>query len=161
MATSKPRITVTLEPRTYEIVSRLARANGQSMSRVITDFLHVAEGQMERAVAILEAAAGASDQAKEGVRRTLQRAESALVPALLEALEQQQLDLADIAEESGLTPGELLEEKVRSQAAAGRRGAPVKGAGRKSPPVPVTRGVGTPRKAKKAAKKPQKGGGRA
>lgn len=159
MATSKPRITVTLEPRTYEIVSRLAKANGQSMSRVITDFLLVAEGQMERAVVILEAAAGASDQAREGVRRTLQRAESALVPALLQALEQQQLDLSAAAEDSGLSESELLEESVRSRLAGGRRGAPAAGGRRASPPVPVTRGVGTPKQAK--GKGPKKGGGRA
>lgn len=158
MATSKPRITLTLEPRTYEIVQRLAKANGQSMSRVITDFLHVAEGQMERAVALLEAAAGASDKAREGVRRTLQRAESALVPALLQALDQQQLDLQTASDESGFSTLELREELVRSRTAAGRRGAPVKGGGRKSPPVPVTRGVGGP---KGGSQKVKKGGKRA
>lgn len=153
MATSKPRITITLEPRTYEVVHRLAKLNRQSMSRVITDFLAVADGQMRRAVVILEAAAGASDQAREGVRQTLARAESALVPALLQALDQQMLELDEASDESGLERVELL-RKAAERPPAGRRGAPDEdGRGRQSPPVPVTRGVGSPKKATKPAKK--------
>jgi len=153
MATSKPRITVTLEPRTYDVVSRLARANGQSMSKVITDFLLVAEGQMQRAVVILEAAAGASDQARQGVRRTLERAESALVPALLQAIEQQQLELDELSHESGLDPAEIREHLADARLADSGRGR-VAGANRApSPPVPVTRGVGTPKRAKAKVQK--------
>ena len=153
MATSKPRITITLEHGVYDVVNRLAAASGKSMSSVVTEFLDLAHPQMERAVRILEAAAKAPDEAKADVLSALKRAEAALLPALVKGLRQAELDLE---EEHGLTLEELADMKeaagVGGARARRRRPAPA------SPPVPVTRGVGTPSKAKKAQKK---GSGRA
>lgn len=151
MATSKPRITVSLEPDVYEVVSRLANANRKSMSSVVTDFLDLAQPQMRRMVVILEAARAAPDQAKASIRKSLDRAESVLLPVLLEAIEQQDLFLAS---EAGLSPADV--DDWYQPASAARRAAQPHGragsvAG--SPPVPVTRGVGSPKKAKKAANK--------
>lgn len=150
MATSKPRITITLDPQAYEVVSRLAAANRKSMSSVVTDFLDLARPQMERMVTILESARSAPDQARASIRKSLDRAESVLLPVLLEAIEQQDLFLV---EELGLDPSDL----------AGMQPAPAGGVGgakrsaRRSPevstPRPVTRGVGSPKQAKKTAAK--------
>ena len=154
MATSKPRITITLEPSVYDVVNRLAAASGKSMSAVVAEFLDLAHPQMSRAVRILEAAAKAPDQARADVLTALNKAEAALLPALVKGLRQAELDLEA---EHGLTLEELADMKEgggrgRGAVATRRRPAPA------SPPVPVTRGVGTPSKAKKAQKK---GSGRA
>jgi len=144
MATSKPRITVTLEPRLYEVVHRLAKASSQTMSGVIGDFLQVAEGPMERAVAILERAGQAQNEAKSAVQRSLSKAERSIVPVLLEGLAQQELALAEAGlDHEDLASALRAESGMRSKERAARRS---------SPPVPVTRGVGDPKKAKKAAK---------
>lgn len=142
MSTEKPRITVTLEPRLYEVVRRLAKANGQTMSRVIVDFLGVAEGPMRRAVTILERAAHAPGEARDRVRGSLHRAERSVVPVLLEGLRQTELEL----DREGLDWYDLAES------GAGREGGGSL-ATRPAPPVAVTRGVGTPLSKQKPAKK--------
>ena len=153
MATSKPRITITLEPGVYDVVNRLAAASDKSMSAVVAEFLDLAHPQMSRAVRILEAAAKAPDQARADVLTALNKAEAALMPALVKGLRQAELDLEEV---HGLSLEDLAE--LKEEAGAGgararrRRPAPA------SPPVPVTRGVGTPSKGKKANKR---GAGRA
>jgi len=48
MATNKPRITVTLEPRTYELLKALQESGGQSMSSFIAEILEQSEPMLER-----------------------------------------------------------------------------------------------------------------
>lgn len=150
MATSKPRITISLEPQAYEVISRLAAANRKPMSSVVTDFLDLARPQMERMVAILEAARSAPDQARASIRKSLDRAESVLLPVLLEAIEQQDLFLAA---EAGLDPSDVAWYQPGQ---AGAERGEKRGARRPAEaltPRPVTRGVGTPQKAKSKANK--------
>jgi len=143
MPTTRPRISVTMTPELYRVVERLAKASGQTMSRIVGDFLAVAEGPMSRAVRVLERAAEAEYQAKNEVRASLGNAERLMLPAILEGLKQLELELTA----AGIGADELAEASVRGRSVAtdgrARRGLP---------PVPVTRGVGTP----KTAGKPQK-----
>lgn len=159
MATTKPRITITMDPRVYEVVNRLASANGRSMSAVVTDFLDLVQPQMERMVVLLEAARRAPEEAAAGIKTSLAKAERALRPALLESLRQTELQL----DAAGLDWQDIEPGTARRRAAGTPGGGAVRRPGqavarKRSPPVPVTRGVGTP---KKPARKAQKGRSRA
>lgn len=138
MATTKPRITITLEPRTYEVVSRMAKAGGESMSAVVTGIVDLAVPSFERAVAIVERAQSAGDEVRAGIKSALDRADRDLMPMLLEAVKQSDMFLAGVGHEAA----------DGGAAPAPRRRRPVAGAAAPkveegvSTPVPVTRGSG-------------------
>lgn len=146
MPTAKPRITITLEPHVYEVLRRLSAAGGDSMSSVVTDFLGVAVPTLERLVVVLEQANAMPKQARDGIRASVAKAESEMLPALMAAVGQSDMFLGEMAR---LTSPE-----------GGAAGAPEARTGRRpegSTPVPVTRGSGPVRPAKKVQVK----GGRA
>jgi hypothetical protein len=132
MSTTKPRITVTLEPRTYEVIARLSAVGGESMSQIVAQFVDLAVPSLERVVVILERAKAAPEKVRAGLAASIERAEADMLPAMLSSVGQ--FDM-------------FLEDAVRSSAAAAsaqrmRRGrsAPPRAS---STPVPVTRGSGT------------------
>jgi hypothetical protein len=53
MPTHKSRVTVNLDPRAYETISRLAAVSGDSMSQIVAQFLDVALPSMGRLVVVL------------------------------------------------------------------------------------------------------------
>ena len=136
MPTERPRITITLEPHAYEVVRRLSAASGESMSRVVTQFLDVAVAPMERMVVVLEQAKAMPKETTEAVRASILRAEAKLLPQVM----------ASVVEQNDL----FLAEWAKPEAGAERprpQGAPTARKGT-SAPVAVTRGSG-PRKAAK------------
>lgn len=142
MATTKPRITITLEPRVYDIVSRLARANGESMSQIVTGFLDVAVPPMERMVLLMEQANAAPEEARAGLAASLARAEARVLPGLVKAVDQVDMFVA----------GEIAAIEQRSLPRSGGRAAqeaPKRGVKRSVTPVPVTRGSGPGKRATK------------
>ncbi len=152
MSTSKPRITITLDEPVYEVVRRLSQASGESMSRVVTQFLDVAIAPMERMVVVLEQAKRLPNETKEAVRASMLRAEAKVLPGVIAAvLEQNDLFLAEWSPES-IESRAAIESKARRDALARLRGGaaePLTGAaGTVTAPVAVTRGSG-PRKVAK------------
>lgn len=155
MATEKPRITVTLPPRSHEVLARFAKLNGQSMSSVVAEFVELVVPSLVRAVAFIERAQGAGDEVKAGMLSSLQKAERDLFPLLEKALVQGDMFLAqmgDITQASGAAdaaPG--VGAQAAARAGTGRRGGrkvrravSAGGAEASSTPVPVTRGSGGP-----------------
>jgi len=67
MPTEKPRVTVTLEPSTHEVIARLAKLQKRTRGAVIADLLDSVAPAMTRTVALLEAAAVAPWQVKAGL----------------------------------------------------------------------------------------------
>lgn len=88
MATSKPRITITLEPEHYAVVKRLADLQETSMSKIITQFFGEVSPILSRVADTLEAARRASDDARAKFVRTAEVAEQELRP-LAEAVRNQ------------------------------------------------------------------------
>lgn len=93
MATSKPRLSVTLEPRLYDTISEIARIRGVSRSSVITEYLDTASPVLERTLTILRALDARLKAARSGIdadmhqyRANLEEAEKALAPMLASAL---------------------------------------------------------------------------
>ncbi len=142
MSTTKPRITLTLEPRAYEIVRRLAAANGTSMSATIAEFLDVALAPMERLVVVLEQASAMPQATREQVRESIGRAEAKLFPALAGSLAQMDFLIDATGREIERAAGAQPERRSRDGGAGAKR----------QTPGPVTRGSGPRKVALKGAK---------
>ena len=126
MPTAKPRITLTLEPHAYEVLSRLAAANRQPMASIVTEILDAAIPSMERVVAIVERAATASEEVRAGVVAAVERAERELMPTLLAAAGQSDLFLADLAHKaSGDVAAQDAQASGKRRRPATKRKTPV------------------------------------
>ena len=95
MATTKPRINVTLEPHRYDLFKRLAALQGVSMSSLVAELLDAVAEPMERVCVVLEAAKTAPESVRKGLRAAVDRAEAQMMPHALETLDQFDLFLAE------------------------------------------------------------------
>lgn len=144
MSTSKPRITVTFEPRVYQALQALSEASDQPMSKIVA-------GIVEASTATLERMAVSFGQLKHLQRSEVQRltdalddASSALEPVVHAALNQMDLFSGKL--------GAAGAASARSAASARTHGAAVSA---KSPPT--NRGV-TPKAGKSGKGTPDKAG---
>lgn len=95
MATTKPRLTITLEPSHHAVVSELAALRGVSKSTVVTEMLGASIPALERVTKLLRALEEArSGGYVEEFAANLEEAERTLAPMLVAALEQIDLPLA-------------------------------------------------------------------
>jgi len=88
MATDKPRITITLEPENYAVLQRMAKAQGSSMARIVTELVSEVSPMLERVAVSLEAAAKAQQGMKASIRRAAEQAEQDMRPLMETALSQ-------------------------------------------------------------------------
>jgi hypothetical protein len=137
MSTSKPRITLTLEPGVYEVVRRLSAASGDSMSAVITDFLDLAVPQMQRIALVLEHAKAIPSETKEELRASLARSEARLLSSVADALAQGDELIEELAEAAKTAGASAAEARARRTASAASSASPDG-----STPVPLTGGSG-------------------
>lgn len=135
MSTTKPRITVTLEPHAYEVISRLSAVGGDSMSALVAQFVNVSLPSLERLVVVLERAKAAPEETRLGLVAAVERAERTLLPALMSAQDTCDLFMADL---------EVVPSVATLPAPAQRgRAASAAGVSALSDPRLVTRGSGT------------------
>lgn len=140
MATTKPRINVTLEPHRYELLKRLAGLQGVSMSYLMSDLLETVSEPLERVCVVLEAASKASQSVSDGLRAAAERAEGVLLPQAEALMGQTDLFLADVLKVAG---GSGHDDET---------GAAWHGGGAAPDPRPVTRGSTPLRKGQKKAR---------
>lgn len=126
MATTKPRIQVTVSCPVYETISRMAKLQGTSRSAIVSELLDTVHPPLMRTVALIEAAMEAPAQVKQGLRVTVEAIEAQLVATAGGGIAQMDWLL------QGLTNG----QETGGESGGERREAPV------STPVPVTRGSG-------------------
>lgn len=146
MSTSKPRITVTLEPHAYEVLSRLSAVGGDSMSALVAQFVTVSLPSLERLVVVLERAASAPEEARAGLAAAVERAERTLLPALMKAQDMGDLFLSEV--DYATTTRAALPAPAQRGRAASLAPAPVP----KDPRL-VTRGSGGPQKGRKGVQR--------
>lgn len=79
MPTKKPRFAITCNPTTHEVVSRLAVLQGKSRGAVVAELLDEVAPILARTVSLLEAAAAAPKQVKDGLRSVLESVHDDLV----------------------------------------------------------------------------------
>lgn len=146
MATNKPRITITLEPKTYLLLSRLARIQGRPKSSIVTDIVHAATPMFERMAVILEAAKQADEKTLQKFMESLEVAHALIEKQAVHMLDQGDLllSLGDPAASSGQQKG----------GNAGTRTAAQRRRGSRTDPRSSNTGVESP---KNKAKRPKKG----
>lgn len=136
MATTKPRITITLTERQHAILRSLSKSSGQSMSAYVVEFLELALPTLERMAATMQAVAQARESDIQRVRDQLDEAQRVFEPLAMAVVAQSDMFLGKV--EAAATGG-------------GRSPADVGAAGSASPRT--NRGV-TPTPAKPLKPKP-------
>jgi hypothetical protein len=136
MSTTKPRITVTLERHTHEVLTRLSAASGESMSQIVAGFVDMSIPSLERVVVLLERARAAPEEVRVGLVAAIERAERDLIPGLMDNMAQ-----GDMWLESMVAAAAPAEPPADAPAAQPAQAAP-RVRKRESTPVPVTRGSG-------------------
>lgn len=136
MATSKPRITITLTERQHAVLRSLSKSTGQSMSAYVVEFLEVALPTLERVAATMQALAQARETDIQRVREQLEDAQRVFEPVAMAAVAQADMFLG----------------KIELVASDGGRAPAAAGAGGSSTPS-TNRGV-TPTPAKSLKPKP-------
>lgn len=84
MSTTKPRITVTLEPRQHELLKQISSAGGDSMSKLVSELLVTVEPTLERMALMLQRLRKVKRDEHEEVRRVLGEVHNGL-ESLMEA----------------------------------------------------------------------------
>lgn len=91
MATTKPRITITLTERQHEILRSLSGSSGQSMSSYVVEFLDMALPTLERMAVAMQAISQSKEAQIGRIRKQLDEAQAVFEP--LAALAVSQSDL--------------------------------------------------------------------
>lgn len=78
MATKRARFTISLNPHMYATLKRLSDLGGQPLSVIVSDILESVHEPFMRTVALMEAAANAPQQVKDGLRQTVENVEREL-----------------------------------------------------------------------------------
>jgi hypothetical protein len=102
MPTLKPRVQVTLEPYTHEVIERFARLQNRTRGSIISELLDSIAPPLARTVALLEAAQEAPKSVKQGLRSVVYGLHGELVAVTGEANAAFQHLESIMAEEKGL-----------------------------------------------------------
>jgi hypothetical protein len=135
MATSKPRITVTLTKRQHEVLKVISECGGQPMSAFINEMLELSLPTLERMAVTFQKMKQAQDIQRSKLADALDEAQTALEPIALSAVGQFDLFM-----------GRIDDALVPAGDATG--GAHATGAER--PSAPSTNRGATPKRAKAA-----------
>lgn len=79
MPTIKPRVQVTMDQETHAVIERLAHLQGRTRGAIIAELLDSIAPTLTRTVALLEAAAEAPQQVKDGLRSVVDGVHQELV----------------------------------------------------------------------------------
>ena len=96
MATTKPRITITLTKRQHEVLQSIAASGGSTMSGMLGEFIESAMPTFERMAVTFQQVKKASDQERARIVAALDDTQSALEPIALSAIGQFDLFLGNI-----------------------------------------------------------------
>lgn len=129
---SSPRMSLTLDPRTYSAIKRLSEAQGRSMGAVIRDFMGEATPVLERVAGAIERANQLVGEAPGTWASDMKRAQDVLEPILAKLLEHMDQDERAQDDLSGDAPS-----RVRAPGRASRGGADL-GMGDGRPPTSNT-----------------------
>lgn len=96
MATTKPRITITLDQRTYNVLKAISDCGDKTMSGFVSEMLDAAMPTLERMAVTFQAIKTAQAVEKDKFIASLDRAQAALEPAVMQAVGQFDLFLGAI-----------------------------------------------------------------
>lgn len=97
MATTKPRLTITLEPHTHAVIAELARLQAKPKARIITELLDSTVPVLERTCYVLALAERASSGMNDDFKATLERSEAKVMQMMNEAMGQMDMLATDLS----------------------------------------------------------------
>ena len=157
MATTKPRITVTLTNRQHDVLRVISECGGQSMSAFVSEILEQSLPVLERMAESFRKIKAAQDEQKKRIADELDQAQAEVEPVLEQVLGQFDLFMAKVESACDATETDALSiERAVSGGArapetpATNRGvtpSPVKG--RKSAPGKASSRFSSPRSSSK------------
>lgn len=115
MATTKPRITITLTERQHQLLKAIGEGSGFSMSSLVVDILEASEPVLERMAVTFQKLKKASDSQKSHLAKTLDDAQSAFEPLVAAGLNQLDMffgQIEDVAKGS-IRPDEIADSTGR------------------------------------------------
>lgn len=101
MATTKPRITVTLTKRQHEVLKMIADCGGNTMSGMLGEFIESAMPTFERMAATFQQIRDVNRKERDRVLEALSDAQTALAPIALAATGQLDMFLGKIEDVAG------------------------------------------------------------
>lgn len=119
MATQKPRITITLEPHVYEVLTRLSELQGSPRARIVSDLLDSVVPVFERTCYVLQMAERATDGVNDDIRESLERSEAKLQAMMNDAMGQFDIFTEGLSDAS--TSADDTERKAGIAASPGSR----------------------------------------
>lgn len=142
MSTTKPRITITLEPDQHDVLRRLAYLQRTSMSKIVTEFLGEVTPILANVANALEAVQRASSDARAKFVRTAEVAEEELRPLAEFVRNQFDMFAAEIGRiEQEATPHTAAEEATGARGARATRAHGASDASEGKGPRPVITGA--------------------
>ena len=96
MATTKPRITITLNDKSYAVLKAISECSGQPMSTFVTEMLDSARPTLERMAATFQKIKRAQDAERARFLESVDDAQAALEPVVMETLGQFDLFMGKI-----------------------------------------------------------------
>ncbi len=96
MATTKPRITITLNEKSYAVLKAISECSGQPMSTFVTEMLDSARPTLERMAATFQTIKRAQDAERARFLESVDEAQAALEPVVMATLGQFDLFLGAI-----------------------------------------------------------------
>ena len=136
MATTKPRITVTLTKRQHDVLRTISECGGQPISTFVSEMLEAALPTLERMAATFQKIKKAQELERAKFLESMDEAQAAIEPVVMEAVGQFDLFLGKMEKAAGVAGAPDARERAAAPAAPA------------APPAPLTnRGV-TPTRGK-------------
>ena len=103
MATTKPRITITLSDRQHQLLRSISESSGQSMSAFVGDLLETSEPVLERLASTFQALKARTNIERAKIIQTLDDAQTAFEPLAMAAVDQLDMFLGNIEKASAVS----------------------------------------------------------
>jgi|SRR5690554_3489791 len=115
MATTKPRLTITLEPHTHTVITELARLQGRSKAKIITELLDSVVPVLERTCYVLQLAQSATLTVTDDLKASMERSEATLREMFADALGQMDIFADQLSESTSEGADEGIGEERSSR----------------------------------------------
>lgn len=112
MATTKPRITVTLTPRQHEVLKVISDCGGQPMSTFISEMLELSLPTLERMASAFQKIKAAQDIQRKKIVAELDEAQAAIEPIVQATVGQFDLFMAKVERAAGVADATDARERA-------------------------------------------------
>ena len=120
MATEKPRLTITLEPHTYAVITELSKLQRKPKAKIITELLESVVPVFERTAYLLQMAERATTGVNDDIKGSMERAEAKLKLMMDDAMGQMDM-VSELLSESGDGPEKSAVQEADSGGGATTR----------------------------------------